>query len=130
MKKYYLLLLFFFATLPYIVDGQTIENDTTKLLTIVFDSMSFKCVLANRYVHQDYKLGNIEVIDEDSYNPDKQKLVVIITKLKMRKHKAIIHGYDFNKKQSKSLKFVLYATKKRDKWIFNTTDKRNIITIY
>ena len=130
MKKYCSLLLFFFLLLSNIVMGQSIENDTTKLLTVVFDSMNFKHVLENHYIHRDFKLRGIEVINEKSYNPNKHKLVIAITKLKMRKHKAIIHGCDFNQKQTKSLKFILHATKKGDEWLFNIKNKKNSITFY
>ena len=130
MKKYSLLLLFFFSTLSDVVIGRTIENDTTRLLTVVFDSMCFKCVLENRYVQRDFKLGDAEVINEKSYNPNKHKLVVVITKLKIRRHKAIIYGYDFNKQQARNLAFILYVTKKRGEWIFDINNKKNVITIY
>ncbi len=130
MKKYSLLLLFFFSTLSDVVIGRTIENDTTKLLTVVLDSIGSKHVLENNYVRRNYKLGNVEVISEKSYDPQKHKLVVVITKLKIRRHKAIIYGYDFNKQQARNLAFILYVTKKRGEWIFDINNKKNVITIY
>lgn len=130
MKKYSLLLLFFFSTLSDVVIGRTIENDTTKLLTVVLDSIGSKHVLENNYVRRNYKLGNVEVISEKSYDPQKHKLVIVITKLKVRRHKAIVYGRDFNRQQARNLTFIFYMTKKRGEWIFDINNKKNVITIY
>lgn len=130
MKKYSLLLFFFFSMLSNVVIGRTIENDTTRLLTVVFDSIGCKHVLENNYVRRDYKLGDVEVISEKSYDPKKHKLVIVITKLKVRRHKAIIYGCDFNRQQTKNLTFIFYVMKKRGEWIFDINNKKNAMILY
>lgn len=130
MKKYGLLLFFFFSTLSNVVVGQIIENDTTRLLAVVFDSIGCKHVLENSYVRRDYKLGDIEVVGEKSYDPKKHKLVIVITKLKVRRHKAIIYGCDFNRQQTKNLTFVLYVKKRGGEWIFDIDSKKNVMIFY